>query len=335
MILNETLQEALVARANLAPSVHNTQPARWHFAPDGTITLLADPARFLGVGDPQLRDAGLSCGAAIEGTALALSELGLALGGYRDLWKSSSDFKGLRIAARGIAQTGGTPDPLASAIGRRATWRGAFMAPTPEARRSIEALEGRRDDLALALSPKDIAGLARLNDDASLRFYGHSPYRRELLGWMRLSRRHPDFARDGLNLEALRLSGFEGAAAERILGRETLFRLTGALGLQRMLLGEAAKTKSATALVLFHRPEGESPVETGRIFYRLWLALAAEGLSLWPMAVLADDPETAAVLRGRFAIPQGRRLITVWRAGPAPEIAPKARLPVKELIIKG
>ena len=55
----------MVAEANLAPSVHNTQPARWQFEGD-VIRLYAHLESCLKVGDPEFRDAGLSCGAALE-----------------------------------------------------------------------------------------------------------------------------------------------------------------------------------------------------------------------------------------------------------------------------
>jgi hypothetical protein len=63
-------------RANQAPSVHNTQPARWRPAVDH-IKIACDPTVALSVGDPDGIDAGLSCGAAVEATVLALSAHGI------------------------------------------------------------------------------------------------------------------------------------------------------------------------------------------------------------------------------------------------------------------
>ena len=42
----------LVAEANLAPSVHNTQPARWRFLPGGRMLLLEDVRRRIPFADP-------------------------------------------------------------------------------------------------------------------------------------------------------------------------------------------------------------------------------------------------------------------------------------------
>ena len=46
----------LAAEANLAPSVHNTQPARWILDEDGCILLAADLSRHLGSVTEILRD---------------------------------------------------------------------------------------------------------------------------------------------------------------------------------------------------------------------------------------------------------------------------------------
>ena len=68
--------EAIVAEAMLAPSAHNTQPVRWQQDGD-SITLLADLTRRLPVGDPDDRDLKIGCGAAVEGTVLALAKQGM------------------------------------------------------------------------------------------------------------------------------------------------------------------------------------------------------------------------------------------------------------------
>ncbi|MEO8685014.1 MAG: hypothetical protein ABI414_09270 [Devosia sp.] len=60
---------ALAATANLAPSVHNTQPTRWKLGADGALWLIADTSRQLPIGDAAGRDLRVSLGAALEGTA--------------------------------------------------------------------------------------------------------------------------------------------------------------------------------------------------------------------------------------------------------------------------
>jgi len=178
-----------------------------------------------------------------------------------------------------------------------------------------------------------VARLAQLNDQASLRTFRDGAYRAELLSWMRLSPGHPRWAVDGLNAEAMEMSRFEAAGAGVVL-KPGVFETLDRLGVARAFVAEAAVVRSAQAIVLFHRPLTENPLITGRRFYRLWLEFARLGLAAAPMAVLADDEQTRALIAAEFDIPPGRRLITTFRLGLAPvrQLGPKPRLPVEMLL---
>lgn len=333
MTFGAETRRAIVARANLAPSVHNTQPARWRFEADGSITVLADETRFLAVGDPSGRDAALSCGAAVEGTVMALAEHGFSAAQVEDIWQAGPTAGGLRPAARIVAREGGKPSVLSDAVEARFTWRGRFAPADDGMRKDLATWAAAREDVALAASRADLEMLAALNDEASLRFFRRDDYRGELVSWMRLARSHPDYDLDGLNLDALRMGSLEGRAARLALGSPALFRLLDLAHVAAPMLAERGKTLSSTAVVLFHRPAEESAVETGRVFYRMWLELARMGYAAWPMAVVADDPGSAAACAARFAIGGERRLVNLLRIGTAPRKIPRARLRATELIL--
>jgi nitroreductase len=319
---------ALVAEASLAPSVHNTQPTRWRLEADGGILVLEDTLRRLPVGDPSGRDADVSHGAAIEGFALAASRQGLGIA-VEPL--SGSATAGLRPVARLALVTDHAPDELVRPVLLRRTYRGPF-APA-RAGTALDPLE-MADDVILLRKGSDIAHIAALNDAASLRSYRHAPFRAELLSWMRLSRSDPRWDTDGLNAEALEMSRFEAAAAGFVLSRG-VFEIIDRIGVAGPLIGEAPIVRSAEAIALFHRPEAETPLETGRRFYRFWLEVAVLGLSMAPMAVLADDPLAASEIRLSFGVPPNRRLITAFRLGFAPRhpTGPKPRLPLDTLMV--
>jgi len=321
----------VVERANLAPSVHNTQPTRWRLDADGAVLLFIDGARQLAVADPEGRDARLSCGAAMEGTRLALSEMGLGTSSCEVLPQGAdhhSPVARIEIAERGAA------DPLAGAVLGRFTWRGGFVEARVEQRTAIAGIAAGRDDAALVSDAEDIARLAEMNDRASLSFFRRRPYRDELLSWMRLSRSHPNWSLDGLNAQSLAMTGLEATAA-RIVLRSPMFDAIDALGLSSALVSEEAKTKSAAAIILFHRPVGEDPIDSGVAFYRLLLVFAAIGLSVWPMSVLADDPDFRAEISHRHGISPDRRLLNVLRVGAIPSgaAASRARLRADSLIV--
>jgi hypothetical protein len=320
---------ALAQEANLAPSVHNTQPTRWRLAPDGQVLVLEDGRRRLPVGDPAGRDADVSHGAAIEGFALACAVQGLAVGvepldGPVDL--------GLRPVARlTLTPAAAAPDPLCALVPRRRTYRGAFVKAGDAPDLTSLAAAG---DVGLVHEPQGLARLAQLNDEASLRTFRDGPYRAELLSWMRLSKRDPRWATDGLNAEAMEMSGLEATGAGLVL-RPGVFEALDRVGVAGLFVAEAGVVRSAQAIALFHRPEDESPLQTGRRFYRLWLEFAALGVSAAPMAAMADDPQIRAAIASEFQLPPGRRLITAFRLGlaPARSLGAKPRLPVADLLV--
>lgn len=312
----------IAAAANLAPSVHNTQPTRWHLDGDGAIRLSADHSRRLRVGDPAGRDLQVSMGAALEGTMIALAARGLT--------GSVEPGDGLRIVPGG----GASPDPLASDVPRRITWRQGFAAASATLAQSLARWAGRQADIGLMHEPGTIAAISALNEQTSLAFYRNAPYREELLSWMRLSRSDARFGVDGLSAPAMGMSAFEAFGAGLVL-RQPLFGLLDAIGVFGGLMSEERHTLGATAILLFHRPAGEYPVDTGRALYRRQLELSALGFQTWPMSVLADDADAAAELVSRHAIGVDRRLITAWRVGPLPPGAPvrRERLPAAALIV--
>jgi nitroreductase len=326
-LLRRELLEDLVAEARLAPSVHNVQPTRWSLRDESTILLLDDPGRRLPAADPQGRDIGISHGAALEGMAMALAARGLRArirpteaGGYD------------RFTALTALQVERGPVLIAYrlAAAGRATWRGSFAMASEQ---QVASLRGGQSDLVLVDEPAAIQRIAELADEASLFFLRDSDHRRELRQWMRLSRRHPDWARDGLNAEAMVLKPAEAFAAGLVLG--PLFRSLDLLGAAAPLLSERAKTNSASAIGLFHRPRDEDPILSGRAYYRCWLAAEGAGLAGCPMSVLADHLPANRRLSLEHGIPAGRHLIGVFRFGapPAGRRVRHSRLPVGELIV--
>jgi hypothetical protein len=316
----------LVPEANLAPSVHNTQPTRWRQLEERTILVLEDGTRRLQFGDPAGRDAAVSHGAAIEGLSLACAERGWSVRVTRAT--DASDGALRPVACLELAE-GAAPDPLAAFVAERRTYRGRFAGGDPAALERFEVMS----DVTVVRDRDGIGGLAALNDEAGLRTFRDAAFRAELLSWMRLSRRDPRWNLDGLNAEAMEMSSLEAACAGMVL-RRGVFETFDRLGVARKLVGEAAVVRSALAVLLFHRPADEDPVSTGRRFHRLWLEITAAGLAADPMAVLADDRAASARIKTEYRIGPESRLITAFRVGRAPprRLSPKPRLSAAQLV---
>ena len=334
MLANDLIQK-IVSEANLAPSTHNTQPTRWSFKDDGSILISADCARFLPAGDPTNRDAGLSCGAALEGTIMALAEVGIHTSSVDNLWEKNDchAIKGHRLAAQINIKGEATALPLNNEISKRFTWRSKFLSCENTMTQGLEKWASEKSDITLATTTTDIDFLSQKNDMSSLHFMRDTAFRTELVDWMRLSKSHHSYAEDGLNLEALQMGTLEGLGAKLVLGT-SLFGALDKLGVAKALIGEKAQTKSSSAIALFHRPNDESPINTGRAFYRFWLEMTKLSFSAWPMAVVADNKESAAECMERFSIPKDHHLVNVLRVGKAGLKRPNtARLNAGRLIV--
>lgn len=323
-------RRALVTEAMLAPSVHNVQPARWRFEGDDALILFEDAAVRLPVGDPRGNDAEISLGAAAEGLRLAAGHRGVGV--TEEVTALPGATATLIPVARYRLREGmADPDPLAAGVEARRSWRGDFQACASSDRAEAAKLAG--DDAAVVTDPAMLSRIARLFDQASHGFMRDGKFRRELVSWMRLSRRHPRWSRDGLNADAMAMNRIEAIGASAVLG--PLFALLDRIGLAGPLLAEGKKLSGSAGLVVFHRPVDEAPFISGGHFYRLWLAIEAAGFGAAVLAALADDPAVSAEVATIAGVPRGRRVVSAFRIGrrPAGAIAPRSRRGIDELLV--
>jgi hypothetical protein len=334
--LSREQQLQVVAQTNRAPSVHNTQPARWRFVDDGVL-VFEDLTRRLAVGDPEGRDASTSVGAAIEGLHLALGAFNLGLGDTELLSGKEEDRLSisptLRCRARSTISAASV-DPLAATVPHRHSFRGRF---TPAAALDLARLKqhfGSAADVALITDPDDIRFVAELNDRCAYEFMHDRAYQAEVYHWMRFSSRDPRWHRDGLTADCLAMNRFERAMVGLVF-RPRIFAILDAIGVMRPLLSESSQVRSASAIAVLHRPQGEHGLITGRRFYRFWLEIARAGLHACPMSALSDSATGTKEIRSRWGLPEDRRLVNVFRIGAAPaaDVAPSPRLPARELLV--
>lgn len=321
------LFRSLVAKAQLAPSVHNVQPARWRLT-GHRVELWEDTKTRLPAADPNGHDAAISLGAAFEGMVIAAADHGLSVSSDDSDERTDN---GLRHVKSLSFSEGGGADPLSAFVDTRKSWRGSYSAATDDDRARAAALQ--TDDCSVVQDPSSLTALAKAVDAASFGFLQKPDFRSELISWMRLRKGHPNWGRDGLNADAMNLGRFERLGAAIVMG--PAFRLLDKVGAAAPLLSESDKTGSASAIVLFHRPEEEDPFDSGRAFYRAWLRIEAAGFSAAVLAALADDPDAAEYARGIGNVPDGQRLVSAFRIGRPldhTQVA-RARVPVEDVIV--
>ena len=314
----------LVADAALSPNVHNIQPTRWRLVDANTIAVLASPDRHLAIGDPIGRDAKASHGAAIEGMIIAASLRGIGLE-----QAAEQDGEVARLKDCGTVET----DPLAPWLKTRRTYRGPFdKALSDKAMAAVRHLP-RHEDMRIITDRSEIERLAKLTDLATMRTFRNRAYRQELTSWMRLTPRHPDWARDGLNAQAMNMGVPTALAAGAVLSWP-LFEGLDAVGLAGPLTGEAASIATAAALIPFVQHVDADPIQTGRAWHRLWLEITQAGLVASPLTVLGDDAIANNEVLELLGLGDPLRVVTVLRVGmvDAKRLPDPARLPVDELI---
>jgi nitroreductase len=315
---------SLVQEANLAPSVHNVQPAQWKLV-DDCIELHLDHTKILPVADPKQKDIRMSLGASIEGMKIAFEKRGYTC----DI--EIFDLTSPCVAK--IAPKVSAPTPRAEycyAVESRQCFRGAFSSCSEE--NILKLREALKNDNVTVVTDKDkLTFIAKSYDRANLHFYRDEKFLVELNNWLRFSKQHSRYGNDGLNKEAMALNIVEAKLAKSILSPSN-FRKLDKLGLAAALITEAPQIKSSSAVVFFHRQHGDNDFITGQKLYRMWLKATAAGFSFCPISSLTDSKEEISEVTEKLQIPN--EIVLAFRAGPSPEkLYRRARRDLKEVVL--
>lgn len=186
--------------ATLAPSMHNTQPWRFHVSrADQIIELYADPSRMLDYSDPHGRAVHIACGAALFNLRLAV-----AVGGREPVVRLLPDpgqpqlLAELRLA--GPCRPGEADTELHAAIAARHTNRQPFSNRPVPSGVLAELMQAARSEGATLHLPdhSETARLLYLISDAERDLLADPRYRAELAQWVGENR-----DRDGIPSSAL------------------------------------------------------------------------------------------------------------------------------------
>ncbi len=286
MRISKNLQQKLSDFVGRAPSPHNTQPWELHWSPEG-VFVREDKSRRLPACDPQQRDHFGALGAFIEGIHLILSEEGL---GVRDFGKINTD----PLVFELDITPGFSPNPLASMIPQRQSYRGVFKtAETSDIQALKDVLNNHE---ALLVTDKSVLKLlAAAADLAATESNKNENIQSELYHWLRFKKSHPQYSLDGMNREALALPASIAAIAD-ILMKPSMYRKVDSIHLSGILNSEKAQIVSSTGLVCLQSDSNETPLNRGRKLYRLWLDLTAAGFYACPQSTLTDDEKASQKL---------------------------------------
>jgi nitroreductase len=270
----------VIATANRAPSIHNTQPWLWQLHSDH-LSLRADRNRQLGISDPDGHSLLISCGA-----ALALTEIGLRALGWQIETSRLPDPSDPDLVAEfrviGQRSFSARDVELLAAVQRRHSDRRPFGAPEvpPEV---IEALRDSASDGGVhadfPMRPEQLVNLAVAVSSADRCETEDSEYVAEMNRWIRDSDAHGD--------------GVPATAIPHVPDghpRHTDVPLrdfeTGVSG--RLLIERDVDERPAIAVLLTESDSALHQLKAGEAMMRLMLEAELRGLVTCPLSQAVD-----------------------------------------------
>jgi hypothetical protein len=284
----------VIACAELAPSVHNTQPWTWRGEGDH-IEVRADRSRGLPVLDPRGRELTISCGAAIEFGITAVRGLGWDCDVALLPDPADADLLA-RLTIRGHREADTDERERFEAIPRRYTDRGSYEPADREPDFDSALARGVEDRGAwLRVLERDgdrLAVIQALSDAETLEA-SDPAYREELASWLRA-----ESAPDGIPIAALGAVTDSGRVSD-VPQRD----FTGANEHPRPG-GDTPPTVERDTLLMVGT-DSESTlawVQAGRAVGWLLLSLTVAGLSSQPLGQALDVERTRRQLAHQIGL---------------------------------
>jgi hypothetical protein len=304
--------------AGYAPSIHNTQPWRWHLSGD-TLGLYLERSRVLAVTDPDDRLATISCGAALNHARVALAATGWNATVTRLPEPGDPDHLAQLHVQRGPV------DPLAvhrtHAILMRYTDRRPVTGPTVQAddiaaiTKSVEA----QGTWLHVLHPEQLYDLAAAAEYARRAEMSDAPWRDELAYWTGGIR--PDGT--GVPDTAIPAENPQTPIPGRDFGHYGTLRIS-------------AEHDRPAVFAMLYGP-GDQPTDwlrAGEALSAGWLTATERGVTVLPLSVTIEVPATREVMRRLVAgLGYPYLILRLGMINPADAAPPPTpRLPTDQII---
>ncbi|BBA34918.1 uncharacterized protein sS8_2975 [Methylocaldum marinum] len=318
----------------LAANAHNTQP--WAFNLLGNrIVLYADLARHLGRADPRRRLMLMGLGCAAENMVVAAAQLGYAAtvadteaGGFLE--------NGGRCAALELTRrSDSNSHPWFPALFRRQTTRAEFgplSIPRNEFTASLD-VHGEIPGVHLAWygTASEHEAIVRITADAAAEFVANDAAYRDSMAWFRRSRREWETYRDGISIFTSDAPWLVKEWVELLSTPEDLVSAEFRQG-EIDVVKRLAEATPLWSLVWSERDTPHAWFQGGRLMERVYLAAAAQGLALHPLAYPTESPVGSAGLAKSLGLAPGAVPLMLLRVGLARPLERSVRRPLEAVL---
>jgi nitroreductase len=319
--LDPVTARAVLALANRAPSVHNSQPWRWRIGTN-SLHLFRDPSRALPATDPGGRDLLLSCGAALHHLRVAL----LAAGWGSVVHRVPDPARPEHLAAVELRPARPAPDDLAlaRAIEFRRSDRRVFSTwPVPAGFESTiaRAAAAEGTELHLVTSPSARATVTQLIERAAVE----------------------QALAPGLGLETATWTGLAMGARDGVPAANVPVQPDGAVPVRRFAgaeqaqnpLGREESDGTVLAVLATTADSAADQLRAGEALSAVLLTATRLGLATDPVSQPLEVPATRAALRAALLADAAEPQILLrlgWAPISAPEVPRTGRRPVDDTI---
>jgi nitroreductase len=310
-------------RGTLAPSVHNTQPWRFHVRP-GELFVSADFSRQLGVLDPTGRQLTISCGCALFNARVSLAADGVDVSiarfpdpGQRELLAT------LHVVGDHVADTDGLP-MLDKVVEARQTNRRRFVdeaVPPDVLETLVEAAAAEDTQLFVVRDRDQRMAVAMLSQHADAIENLNPAYRAELRAWTS----DDPLRRDGV--PSLAVPRVDGTSGDEVPIRDFDTRGTGMLP-----AGTRSSMDQCLVLLCTDGDSREHWLRAGEALERVLLELTRLGYVASPLTQVTEVPSARAQLRNELGLVGYPHLLL--RIGRAPTTPASRRRRLGEVIVE-
>jgi hypothetical protein len=327
----------LVRASLLAANAHDSQPWLFRLAP-GRVDLYADTMRNLGSIDPLRREMHISLGCALENLLLAAQAKG-----FNPRLTLLPDPENVSHVARvDLSEGQTTRSPLYAAIPHRHTSRGPYDTGRPVAPQTLAALAALIDDseVGVVWFTSDAAKqtFADLTVRATAAFIADPQQAVDDFAWYRNDWHELQAAKDGITVDASGISAPLRAVAKIIpVSREQDDQ--GWLDNTRNV--QVATAAAFGTLVVRNKNDAIQRIKAGRVWERMHLWAATQGLAVQPLNQVVERaereqsaglaPEFTQAIVGLVPEPNGQALMPFRIGYPTGEALASPRRPAGEV----